>query len=289
MTTMATSVVETLFSIATCGAETFLPQNGLLHMLTLDAKHSYPWPLAWGNALWGYVAYKMYRNSGLLMRDRPGFVYGCLVTFVLFTMPANIFTNLLIFGRTPSALTSGIVVPIHLVACALVELSPTLFALLSSPVGLAAIDTLGVLDNVTTGFNFLAEMAALTGGKPYASVAAAMTTNLGGSVARHFMVKGFVAGAATFDAAFATNLLLSAAYNSLFFAYTVSACAPVETLDKRGRVLGSAPPAGCAAVGDALYVILPLVMAVKNLLPLLRSSVTANGNGAKHKNGAKQH
>lgn len=272
------SLLDTVISIATCGAGTLVPPNGLLNLLTEDAKTGYPWPLAWGNALWGYVAYKLYRN-GLLKHERPGFVYGCLVTFVLFTMPANIFTNLLVFGRTPSALTSTVVVPIHMVACACVELSPALFALLASPIGLAAIDTMGVLDNVTTGFNFLAEMAELSGGKPYASVAAGMTTNLGGSIARHFMVRGFVAGAASFDAAFRTNVLFSLAYNGLYFYYAVAACAPVETLDKRGKVL-SVSPAECP-VGDALYVAVPLLMAVKNLLPLLLPAL--KGYGAKHK------
>lgn len=256
---------DALFSIATTGANTFMPANGLLNFFTLDARTSYPWPLAWGNALWGYVAYKMYRGA-LAAKDRPGFVYGCAITFIFYTMPANIFTNLLIFGRTPSALTSGVVLPIHMMACVLLELCPPLFTLCSSKYGLAAIDTMGVLDNITTAFNFLGEMAIVSKGSPYVAVLAASTTNLGGGIARHFMANGYVAGAASFDAKFRANVLVSLAANFLYYYYAVVACAPQDVLNKKGRVVGTEQP-DCSAA-DTLYIALPIVFAVKNLLPL---------------------
>ena len=257
------SALDSLVSFFTCGAGTLLPTNGLLSLLTLDARTSYPWPLCWGNALWGYVAWRMYRDS-LPKKDRPGFVYGCAATFIFFTMPANIFTNLLILGRTPGAFTSWLVLPAHLVACAFVELTPGVFALLSGTFALAFIDTFGVLDNITTGLNFLEEAHALTG-SPYASVLAAMTTNLGGGIARHFMIRGFSAGTASFDGAFRTNVIYSILTNALYYYLALAACAPVETL-KRGKVITQTPE--CPAA-DMLYVVLPLVAVVKNLLPLL--------------------
>ena len=258
------AMLDKILAIATCGAGTFIPQNGVLNLLTMDARSSYPWPLAWGNALWGYVAYKMYRN-GLPKGQRPGFMFGCLITFILYTMPANIFTSLLIFGKTPGALSSSVVLPIHMAACALIELSPAAFGLLSSKYGLAAIDTMGVLDNVTTGFNFVAEMGQLSA-SPYASVLAGMTTNLGGGIARHFMTKGYTEGAASFDAVFKTNILYSIVLNALYFYFAVAACVPTETLDRKGRVL-SVEPASCP-VADNLYLVAPILMAIKNLTPL---------------------
>ena len=87
-------------------------------------------------------------------------------------MPANIFTNLLILGRTPSAITSSVVLPFHLLACAFLELVPGALTFFSGTFMLAFIDSMGVLDNVTTGFNFLEEAFALTQ-SPIAAIAAA--------------------------------------------------------------------------------------------------------------------
>jgi hypothetical protein len=267
------SLLDTLVTFFTCGAGSLVPQNGLLSLLTLDARSSYPWPLCWGNALWGYVAYRMYRD-GLPKKDRPGFVYGVGATFLFWTMPANIFTNLLILGRTPGAFTSWLVLPAHFVACAFVEWCPGALALLSGTYALAFIDSFGVLDNVTTGLNFLEEAHGLTH-SAFAAVLAAMTTNVGGGIARHFISKGFTAGAATFDDAFKVNVLYSIATNGLYYYLAVAACQPQETAGKKGKVALETPD--CSAA-DLLYVVLPLVAVVKNLLPLITPA-----KGLKHK------
>lgn len=259
-------MLDSLMFYLTCGAGSFYPANGLLSLLTLDARTSYPWPLCWGNALWGYVAFRLYRDSIKPKKDRPqGFVYACLITFVFYTMPANIFTNLLILGRTPTALVSKLVVPAHVAACVFVELCPGAFAVLSSTIGLAVIDTFGVLDNITTGLNFMEETHQLTD-SPFAAIAAAMVVNLGGGVARHFMIRGFVAGGASFESAFTTNFVYSLVTNSLYFALAISACAPYQSVDRRGKAITVEPSCPYA---DQLYLALPLIAAVKNLLPLL--------------------
>ena len=257
--------MESITWLFTCGAGTLLPTNGLLNLFTLDARSSYPWPLCWGNALWGYVAFRMYRES-LPKKDRPGpgFVYAVLISFVFYTMPANIFTNLLILGKTPGAITSKLVLPAHFVACAFVEFVPGVFGILSSVIGLNLIDTMGVLDNITTGLNFMEEAYGVTA-SPYASILAAMTVNLAGGIARHFMINGFTQGSAKFDATFKTNLIYSVVTNSLYYYLAISMCAPIEEL-KKGKPVMVTPECTYA---DPLYIVLPMVAAIKNLLPLI--------------------
>ena len=84
-------------------------------LLTTAARTSYPWPLAWGNALWGIVAFRIYRAS-LPEATRPGWTFSWAVTFLFYTMPANLCTNLFLFVRTPSALKSDVILPVHLVS-----------------------------------------------------------------------------------------------------------------------------------------------------------------------------
>lgn len=256
---------DSWFSIATCGANTFGATNGIVSLLTLDARTSYPWPLAWGNALWGYVAYKKYRQT-LMKQQRPGFLWGCLVTFVLYTMPANIFTNLLIFGRTPSALTSSVVLPIHIFVCVMVEMFRPLYELFKDKFALAVIDTMGVLDNVTTGYNFLIEMAVISKASPYVSILAGMCTNLAGGFARHFMMKGFANGISTFDEVFQSNIFFSFCINALYYYYAVVECPP--QYDRRGHFMANDHQLDCP-LADKLYMAVPIFMALKNLLPML--------------------
>ena len=244
-------------------------QNGWLSLLTLDARTSYPWPLAWGNAFWGYVAYKMYRR-GLPKNEQPGFTFGVLLTFVFYTMPANIFTNLLVLSRTPSALTNINIIPFHLTACALVQFVPGLFDLLSGTVMLTVIDSLGVLDNVTTGFNFLEQAYANTQ-SPFAAIIAATVTNLAGGIARHFVANGYVKGSVTFDK-FGINLLYALAVNGLYFWQGVSSqCDPLETVGRNGRKIVH----GTCAAADFLYMALPIICMLKNLLQIIMPLLAA--------------
>ena len=37
--------------------------GAILALLTTEARTSYPWPLCWGNALWGYVAFLQHRAT----------------------------------------------------------------------------------------------------------------------------------------------------------------------------------------------------------------------------------
>ena len=250
----------------------------MISLLTLDARTSYPWPLAWGNALWGYVAYKMYR-SGLPKQEQPGLAFGCMLTFAFYTMPANIFTNLLILGRTPSAITSSVVLPFHLLACAFLELVPGALTFFSGTFMLAFIDSMGVLDNVTTGFNFLEEAFALTQ-SPIAAIAAATTTNVAGGIARHFIAKGYAKGSATFDAAFGYGLMYAIAVNALYFWQGVSAsCEQLETVGKKGKIVTD----GTCAAADFLYIALPLIGVVKNLLPTVLPLLQSSGAKTKAK------
>ena len=254
--------MDTLLYFFTVGAMQFSPKNGLLKLLTLDARTSYPWPLCWGNALWGYVAYKLYREK-LAKKDKPGFIFGCAITFATFTMPANIFTNLLVFSKTPSAFTNKVILPCHVFCCFLIEYVPGVFPLLSGDYMLTFIDSFGVLDNVTTALNFMEDNFKLLGA-PYAAVLAAMTVNLAGGILRHFMKLGYTQGAAELDAAIATNVLYSIATNSLYFYFAIWSCLPVE-VSKKGKLVAEVPECPYA---DVLYTVLPLMAVVKNALPL---------------------
>ena len=100
--------MESITWLFTCGAGTLLPTNGLLNLFTLDARSSYPWPLCWGNALWGYVAFACAKFASKKDRPGPGCVRGPHLVRLLHDA-ANIFTNLLILGKTPGAITSKLV------------------------------------------------------------------------------------------------------------------------------------------------------------------------------------
>ena len=56
-------MMDSIVWYLTAGAGTFYPTNGLVALFTLDARSAYPWPLCWGNALWGYVAFRQYRGA----------------------------------------------------------------------------------------------------------------------------------------------------------------------------------------------------------------------------------
>ena len=155
----------------------------LLALLTTDARTSYPWPLCWGNALWGYVAFKQ-DASKLAPASQPSAMFGIFGSFVLYTMPANFCANLFCFVRTPSALTNTTIIPVHLACCFLIGWVPGCAALLGSAIPFAVIDSLGVLDNATTGMNYMEEALALSG-SPVLAMLAGMAVNLGGGLLRH--------------------------------------------------------------------------------------------------------
>ena len=252
---MFSNLVSHVMFYLTCGAGAFVPVNGVLSLLTLDARGSYPWPLCWGNALWGYVAFRQHRENIKPERNRPsGFIYACLESFICYTMVANIGTNLLIFARTPSALTSRFIIPVHLMACAFVKLCPGAFEVLSGTVAFAIIDSLGVLDNVTTALNLMEEAYQLTR-SPFAALAAAMMFNLVGRITRHYMAHGFVQGGVLFGPTFTREILYSLAINTLYFVFAIAAC--------EGELR--------CPYADHLYMFLPLLAVAKNLMPLVMS------------------
>lgn len=229
----------------------------LVALLTTDARTSYPWPLCWGNALWGYVAFK--RDAANRSKDlQPGFLFGLIGSFVLYTMPANLCANLLCFVRTPSALTSTTILPVHLVCCFLIALCPAdaLGRFLSTEVSFAVIDSLGVLDNATTAFNYMEEALAISK-SAVLSIAAGMTVNLGGGVLRHFSTRGYLAGAATFDECLRESVLYSFVVSSLYYWAALDRCAGDVTCITSTR----------------LYEVLPWVAVVRNLLPTLSRAV----------------
>ena len=122
---------STLVFYLTCGNGSFYPANGVISMLTLDARTSYPWPLCWGNALWGCVAFRLYRETIKPQKPRAsGLVYTFLVSFAFYVMAGNICTNLLFLGRTPTALTSKFILPVHFLAFVFVEMCPAVFEVL---------------------------------------------------------------------------------------------------------------------------------------------------------------
>ena len=179
----------------------------LLTLLTTAARTSYPWPLCWGNALWAVIAYKAANNK----KDKPGRIFACFATFIMFTMPANIFTNLLLFGRTPTILMNAVAIPSHLACFAVLELGGgSLMPILSGAYVLTFIDSFGVLDNVTTAFNYMEEGFEATGAPIYC-VLIGMMVNLAGGLVRHFAANGFSGGSKTFDAKLGGALLYSLA------------------------------------------------------------------------------
>ena len=64
---------------------------------------------------------------------------------------------------------------------------------------LTLIDSFGVLDNVTTAFNYMEEGFEATGAPIYC-VLIGMMVNLAGGLVRHFAANGFAGGSKTFDA-----------------------------------------------------------------------------------------
>merc|ERR1719310_563424 len=225
----------------------------LLALLTTDARTSYPWPLCWGNALWGYVAFKRDAASRST-ESQPGFVFGLIGSFVLYTMPANLFTNFLCFVRTPSALSSTMIIPVHLVCCFLIALCPAdaLGRFLSAEIPFAVIDSLGVLDNATTAFNYMEEALAISK-SAVLSIAAGMTVNLAGGVLRHFSTRGYLAGAATFDECLREGVVYSFVVSSLYYWAALDRCSGDLSCINSTR----------------LYEVLPWVAVVRNLLPTL--------------------
>jgi len=217
-------------------------------LLTLDARTSYPWPLCWGNALWGYAAYRKNRASQPAALQ-PGWLFSLIASFVLYTMPANIFTNLLGFGRTPSALVSTLILPVHIVCCFALEWCPAdaLFRVLGATVPFIIIDSLGVLDNVTTAMNYMEEALTLFG-SPVIAILCGMIVNLAGQVVRHFVANGFAEGAARFDACLRANVLYSFWATSMYM-FAIHRCSGAEQ---------------CVA-GTHLYEVLPWLAVARNL------------------------
>ncbi|EOD18341.1 hypothetical protein EMIHUDRAFT_349998 [Emiliania huxleyi CCMP1516] len=270
------AVIESLLAFARSaiptGAESAVQAvQAVLSSVTTDARGAYPLPLCWGNALWAVLACRKHFRAQPAHR-RPGVIFSLLATFVLFTMPANLAANWLIFGRTPSALTHPTILPTHLACYAAVLFFPfsLLERVLGSALPYALLDTLGVLDNATTAFNYLEEAYVVSGGSAVLAIAAAMAVNLGGGMARHFAFNGFSDGAASFDSALGVAVLYSAAASFAYFHYAVEPCAAL--------LAEGAAPRLISCVGESgLYERLAWLAAARNLYSHLPSNQYAHG------------
>jgi len=191
-------------------------------MLTTEARTSYPWPLLLGNALWGVIAYAKDRET-MKPQSRPRWLYGAALTYLIYTMPANIFTCLLFLGKTPGAFVSATILPVHLACAAALELFPSLAAALGAARPFLILDSLGVLDNVTTQMNFMEEAHAKYG-TLLVAVLAGMCTNLAGGVARHFAKHGFAEGGARFDQTLGDNVRFSLGLNVVYAYFALHRC-----------------------------------------------------------------
>tara|TARA_B100000780_G_scaffold145487_1_gene101650 strand:- start:204 stop:932 length:729 start_codon:yes stop_codon:yes gene_type:complete len=227
----------------------------LLALLTTNARTSYPWPLCWGNALWGYVAFKQ-DAAKLEPASQPSAMFGIFGSFVLYTMPANFCANFVCFVRTPSALTNTTIIPVHLACCFLIGWVPGCAAFLGMAIPYAVIDSLGVLDNATTGMNYMEEALAISG-SPVLAILAGMAVNLGGGLLRHFAMRGYVEGAASFDERLRAAVLYSFATCALYY---WAALEPCGGDDKCLRA-------------TQLYEILPWVAVARNLAPTVMQAL----------------
>ena len=172
-------------------------------------------------------------------------------------MPANLFTNYLCFARTPTALKSAVVLPLHLLCYALLELVPGLSRVVGSALGMAFVDSMGVLDNMTTGLNYLEESHAAHGSVVLA-IACGMCVNVAGGIGRHFYAKGLVPGTATFDATLLPAVRFSLCVNTLYVVALRACDGDSACVDQRFH----------------LYPLLPWAALIRNLLPLLVSLVS---------------
>lgn len=221
--------------------------SSLLALLTTDARTSYPWPLCWGNALWGYVAFKQHAAK---QKNPASALFGVFGSFVLYTMPANFCANFICFVRTPSALTNATIIPVHLACCFLISWVPGCAAFFGKAIPYAVIDSLGVLDNATTGMNYMEEALA-TSGSPILAILAGMAVNLGGGLLRHFAFNGYEKATATFDECLRAAVLYSFATCALYYWVALEPCAGDDKCIQRTQ----------------LYGILPWVAVARNLAP----------------------
>ena len=224
-------------------------------LLTTDARTSYPWPLCWGNALWGYVAFKK-DAAKLEPASRPSALFGVFGSFVLYTMPANFCANLFCFVRTPSALTNPTIVPVHLACCLLLSAFSPLSSLLGTGIPYAVIDSLGVLDNATTALNYMEEALALYG-SPILALLTGMAVNLGGGLLRHFATRGYVEGAASFDGAMRAAVAHSFCTCALYYWVALEPCGADDKCIR----------------ATSLYEILPWIAVCRNLAPTVMQAL----------------
>lgn len=158
----------------------------ILDHLTTDARTTYPLALCVGNLLSGILSFRKHFASQPEIK-RPGWIFTVFGSYLLFAMPASFVGSLVIFTRTPAALSHPLIMPAHLACCAAVLLFPFgLFErLMSATLPLMLLDVLSALDCATTGFNWLEEALA-TFGSPHLAIVACMTVYLSGATIRHF-------------------------------------------------------------------------------------------------------
>ena len=188
----------------------------------------------------------------------------CFATFIMFTMPANILTNLLLFGRTPTILMNAVAIPSHLACFAVLELGGgSLMPILSGAYVLTFIDSFGVLDNVTTAFNYMEEGFETTGAPIYC-VLIGMMVNLAGGLVRHFAANGFAGGSKTFDAKLGGALLYSIAACSTYYWFAIKRCDDLAAARAGEKKFDAAAFVGTCRDDTHLYEALPLLAVARN-------------------------
>jgi hypothetical protein len=187
-----------------------------------SARDEYPALMCWGNALWGYAAFHRYHQTRPAA-ERPGFLFTFAAVLTMWSMPGGIFTEKLCFGESPSVFGNTYVVCVHLISCAAVYCSRGFADYVASAAPFALLDSLGLIDNQTTAFNFM-ERAHVAHRGTSIVLLSGLTACLAGATARHFLAHGFVAGGASFDAELGWKVALCLAVNGAYF-HVLDTCA----------------------------------------------------------------
>eukprot|EP00967_Tisochrysis_lutea_P102749 scaffold154804_cov35-Tisochrysis_lutea.AAC.1 len=204
--------------------EMLVPLFALMTHVTTEARTGYPFLLCWGNAIWATLAFRkdrqMHANG-----QKPGYALGLIISFSLYGMFANLAVNLLCYGRAPSAFYDETIIPVFVTVTLALMASPfNLFdRIFSSTIPFFIVDSLGLLDAITTMFNFMEEAHA-THHKHHFTMLVALMTFLGGGITRHFISEGFVKGCATFDATFAFEAIFISAVAGTYYYAAILKC-----------------------------------------------------------------
>ena len=108
----------------------------------LATRAGYPAWILWGNCLWASVAVR--RNPAWPGTGWPKItpMFSILYSYIALAYPGNVTANWLVLNRVPSALSSPIIFPIHVLCWLLVHFSPldALYKLLSADIPYRILD-----------------------------------------------------------------------------------------------------------------------------------------------------